>query len=379
MPSGSAPRRSGGLVWLVATVFVLLVVVAGVIVPRLRRAAVAERAGASGEQPGGPPPMSMAGTPGSSAGVLSDGVLDHRRVYVVVRAGEGLALMDPAEPSTLVFGIPGDAQDLVIRPEDGRLVYWRRRWVYRGRIQSEEQHFAHVFQPDLVVREPSAAGWKAPKDPERNDPPLIGTEQCKNRITTLYGDPATGRVVMRCAYPLAGSYVDDHGVTFESVGNAIIRFGSDGTRLAAGPYGDRVVLRGSEPPRPVRGIGCDLPGPLRAAPAGFWLVGWVTAKQHNERWTVASDGTSSHDGVFAPPPPWIDGHLWGGGCLDGVGTLYQLGTNMEAETIALIRRPLVPGTAEVVLDEKDLRQAAGRASTATSIPSLESARLVTGQ
>lgn len=265
---------------------------------------------------------------------LGPDVFDPSRMYVLGTISEGSGdldvfcdVMNPEPPS---MGFPPFASGVMsVRPTDCRLLY-----AYEGAVRE----FRHDTTSNLY-----------PTAPLDNDI-VVPTPGC-TEAWTFEIDPVSGAMVHGCD----GVWFDAQGNPFEACGelDELLALDGHGAKFC----GDFVV-DGNGVSHPI-----ELPSPgydelfvVRAKPGGgFWGVRNVEGETF-ERWTVASDGTATLDGTYAPLPPGtyaVNADVPDWGNLDRSGNFYRWVREPEGEGLAdsIARMSGDFTTSEIVFDD----------------------------
>jgi hypothetical protein len=279
--------------------------------------------------------------PGSDAGtVLPPVVYDPASVYLFGTLQEAVGGLDAvctfADPTKADIGFPGGPRRVTLG--------------VAGEVLYEDDGTGKIYRhaPDSFVPDGTFAGcWDYPSPAsvvEANDSDL--TPAGCTAFNGFLVAPDSGDVFARCIVaPSTLGWVSTKGAAawLDSAGNSVIAMGRNNIALA--PNG---VLS----PSGLARYSSSLLASIRFGRAngdGFLVLAYngIGATSY-ERWSVASDGTATKEGVFAAPPTGITAEP---SVLDGSGTAYGVGWRSTEDVV--VRFPLAPAAAEIVYDEAD--------------------------
>lgn len=321
----------------------------------------------------------------------ADVKLDPGAVALFGTLAEGIGVLGAVanldHPELAMVGFPGETHHVRVAPDGAIWFNVASIGALRGLYRATPDGFTRdeVFDDH----------WHYPADPTSNDRRISGPCDLDpdNDVLAFVIQEGTGEVAYRCKSGIGFPWYDAHGVVRARDLERVWAWNANGLMLARSRYGVDALFapdgtfRQLKPPLEIRAA--------RAHGDGFWVAApdlppeWPPTAML--RYFISPEGIATLDGVFAPAPP----EFYCGSPdqpigypmseeLSAAGELYGIGYGPPIFTWrdVVCRRPLLPGTTEVVYDEALDPRRDGSAAPTRDRPVLwtriHMSRLVTG-
>lgn len=280
------------------------------------------------------------------------------RVYALTRYGpySNAAVLDPESPHLLGIGLHWSPTRVWIRPTDGRALYLDRKVGIRE------------YVPDQPSKSPEADLWVFPDDLSANDPVVVPAERCQGPgMDDFLVDPQSGEVVYSCRQMYPSRWFTQEGEPVDLQGSLkLLSVGFGGSKLLGEP--SRVV-DSSGMIHPLPRLCAPLPNSrsspkqpyfgeviaVRSRVEGFWLLCRYESDVavRSELWDIDTHGNVVSASEHATLPLELElAQNRQHSALDAEGAVVSaLAYDKPGEPYGhtlIVRRPLVPGHAEIV-------------------------------
>ncbi len=291
--------------------------------------------------------------------------LDPARVALHGTLAEGMcsagALANLDRPDLPVVGFPCGASQTRLRP-DGQVLYL----IWSGGAPADPMRKG-IFRmaPDvatLLTTYSLPELWEYPPDPAANDARLATAcdGSADNEVHAYVLQQGTGEVAYRCLIDPELAWRDARGAVIARDLLDVYAWNENGLLLGRDRLERVVVVAPGGSSTEV----WTLPDAVHVARAygdGFRVVTVDPAAPLTgmARFTVSPSGETALEGAYAPAPDGFDcgrvplGLFDAPEALSADGDLYELGFGPAVQTLreVVCRKPLAPGTAEIVYDE----------------------------
>lgn len=263
-----------------------------------------------------------------------------------------VAALSSPDVESIGFGCGVDAQNVAIRPSDGRLVY----------LDGEGDRLL-VFRKDDYSYDSGTDSCTYPANPAGNDQ-VLATTSCSGSIGTPSGflfAPDREGFWYTCTNA-SGLWFDQDHDRVDAVGTRPPLLRGYGGSMLVGPIDSprELVLSISDGTSEIAiGGGLSEEGrvlAMRALDDGFWIALQNDGESSIERLLVGLDGSVASEGEFPALPANVSFDAAGAGyALDGSGALYAAVVDRRAgAAVSGVTKLVLDGASEVVYSESDM-------------------------